>query len=78
MPKRISERRANRIEQLNDWLMRNGDWVLTTEGLKQTAINKHKLRIADYGVSYDFGETVFIGLLSECEDWAKKKGFVVQ
>ena len=71
----ISKTRSERIEKLNDWLMCNGDWVLTTEGLKQTAINSHKLRIADYGVGYDYGETVIIGLLYECEEWAETKGF---
>jgi hypothetical protein len=50
------------------------EWTLTTEGLKQKAIEAGKLRIAYYGSDSEYGETCFIGTLEQCEEWAIERG----
>jgi len=53
-----------KIQRLNNKLQTVGDWMLTTEGLKSEYCKTH-LRIADYGVCDEYGETVFIGTREE-------------
>ena len=64
-----------KIERLNNKLQTVGDWMLTTEGLKPE-YQATCLRIADYGVSDDFGETVFVGTREEA--FAKAEELIYQ